>query len=286
MSFLNKYRNSTTNSAAAFENLNKSGGYQAPTDEWKLTIAADKSGSAVIRLLPDVRNDLPLIRWWEHYFRGPSGKYYNEKSLTTLGQPDPVSELNSTLWNSTDDDNSDERKQARNQKRKLVYVSNVLVIKDPAKPETVGKVYKWKYAKKLFDIITSVLMDEENPIDVFDPEHGANLNLVSSNQGGFVSYDKSRFGQPGPICKGNEKEIEAILGQTHDLAAIIDPSQFKSYDVLKAKLHDVLGVSQRQHGLSDAGQTVLASKTAAAFQAASDDEDDYAKFQRFADDMK
>ena len=216
---------------------------------WKPT--PDKAGNAlaVIRFLPgpavDGDDALPWVQYWDHGFQNKmTGKWYIEKSLTTIGQKDPVSEYNSTLWNSSSDDNSPERKQARDQKRRLHYVSNIYVVSDPKNPQNEGKVFLFKYGKKIFDKITKMMnpdLESEEAVNPYDLWNGANFKLKMTRQSGFPNYDESTFLAPGPLSKDDD-ELEKIWKSEYSLAEIVDAKNFKSYDQLKARLNDVLGL--------------------------------------------
>lgn len=223
---------------------------------WKPT--PDKSGNAlaVIRFLPgpavDGDDALPWVRYWDHGFQSKvTGKWYIEKSLTTFDQKDPVSEYNSQLWNSTQDDNSIERKQARDQKRRLHYVSNIFVVSDPKNPENEGKVFLFKYGKKIFDKITKMMnpdLESEQKVNPFDLWAGANFKLKVTRQGvniggrnvSFPNYDESVFLTPGPLS-ADDSEMEEIWKREHSLKDIVDPKNFKTYEELKRRLDDVIG---------------------------------------------
>lgn len=236
-----------------FEKLNKqlnemaSKGYSNPDADkyWKLTVDSSGNGYAVIRFLPPPKEeDIPFVRIWDHGFQGPGG-WYIEKSLTTIGKDDPVSEYNSSLWNSTNDDESPERKQARKQKRRLQYVSNIYVIKDPANPENEGKVFLYSYGKKIFDKINDMAhpsFEDETAVDVFDFWGGANFRLKARNVDGYRNYDKSDFDDPRPLFDDDD-ELEKIWEQQYSLQELIDPKNFKSYDELKERLNRVLKIS-------------------------------------------
>jgi hypothetical protein len=215
---------------------------------WKPT--PDKSGNAlaVIRFLPgpavDGEDALPWVQYWDHGFQNKiTGKWYIEKSLTTLGQKDPVSEYNTTLWNASGDDNSPERKQARDQKRRLHYVSNIKVISDPKNPQNEGKVFLFKYGKKIFDKITKMMnpdLESETKVNPFDLWNGAPFKLKMTRQSGFPNYDESTFLTPGPLSD-DDSELEAIWKSEYSLKEIVDPKNFKTYDELKKRLDDVNG---------------------------------------------
>lgn len=210
---------------------------------WEATVDKAKNGSAIIRFLDSPAGEsVPFVRIWTHAFKGPGGWYF-ENSRTTLGseEHDPVSELNSRLWNEGD------RGQAiaRAQKRKLSHISNILVVKDPAAPENEGKVFLYKYGKKIFDKINDKMTPTfagEEPVNPFDFWKGAHFRLRICDDAGYRSYDKSEFAAPAPLFSGDDADakIEAVWKQCHSLQAFIAPDQFKSYDVLKAKLNRVL----------------------------------------------
>jgi len=214
--------------------------------------ATDKAGNgfAVIRFLPAPANeDVPFIRLFEHGFKAPTGKYYIEKSLTTIGKQDPVGEYNQQLWNSTTDDSSPARKQVREQKRKLNYISNIYIVKDPANPENEGKVKLFKYGKKIFDKLNEAMnpqFADETPLNPFDLWDGANFKIKIRQVEGYRNYDKSEFDSAEPLSE-DDKVLEKIWKSEHSLQEFLDPKNFKDYDTLKKKLHAVLGLEQRQH---------------------------------------
>ena len=208
---------------------------------WKPTVDKSGNGYAVIRFLPAGEGeDLPWVRYWDHGFKGPTGRWYIERSLTSIGQPDPVSEINSVLWNS----GSDEDKQiARDRKRRLHYVANILVVSDPSNTDNDGKVFLFQFGKKIFDKITDIMtpqFQDEEPVNPFDFWEGSNFKLKIRNVEGYRNYDKSEFDSPKPLSD-DESELEAIYNKLHSLKEFNDPSAYKSYAELKAKLSQVLG---------------------------------------------
>ena len=225
---------------------------------WKPT--PDKSGNAlaVIRFLPgpavDGDDALPWVRYWDHGFQNKTtGKWYIEKSLTTFDEKDPVSELNSKLWNSTTDDNGPERKQARDQKRRLHYVANVYVVSDPQNKDAEGKVFLFKFGKKIMDKITKMMnpdLESEPRINPTDLWKGAHFKLKMTRQnvniGGrnvsFPNYDESTFLAPGPLDE-DDSVLETIWKNEYSLKEIIDRKNFKSYEELKKRLDEVNGLT-------------------------------------------
>lgn len=230
-----------TLSQAAAKLNNPEGGGGADDRFWKPEVDKAGNGYAVIRFLPAPDGeDVPFVRIWDHGFKGPGG-WYIEKSLTTLGQKDPVSEYNSELWNSGIESN---KKIVRDQKRRLGFISNIYVVKDPAHPENEGKVFLYQYGKKIFDKLNAAMHPEfqdEEPINPFDLWTGANFKLKIRQVEGYRNYDSSAFDTAGPLFDDDDK-LEAIWKKESGLQEFIDPKNFKSYDELKAKLHRVLNL--------------------------------------------
>ena len=221
------------------EKMNNTGG-QGDDRLWKLEVDKGGNGYAVIRFLPAPDGeDLPFVKLYSHAFQGPGG-WYIENSLTTLGQKDPVSEFNSQLWNNGTDAGKD---TARKQKRKLTYISNIYVVKDPANPENEGKTFLYKYGKKIFDKLTAAMQPEfedEEAIDPFDFWQGANFKLKAKNVAGYRNYDSSEFAATSALLDDDDA-MEAIWKKEYSLAELVANDQFKSYDELKTRLGYVLG---------------------------------------------
>jgi len=207
---------------------------------WKLE--ADKAGNATatIRFLPRAEGDeLPWVRVFNHGFQGPTGKWYIENSLTTLGENDPVGELNSRLWNTGNDA---DKEVARKQKRRLQYIANVLVVSDPKHPENEGQVRLFKFGKKIFDKIMDKArptFEDETPVNVFDLWEGADFKLRQRKVEGYPNYDQSVFNAPAPVAE-DEDAILAIVNSQHKLAEFLDRKNFKTYEELSRKLVSVL----------------------------------------------
>ena len=244
MSFANLKKQSKLGSLTAklvkeVEKMNSNG---ASGDDrlWKLDVDKSGNGYAVIRFLPAPENeDLPFVKLYSHAFQGPGG-WYIENSLTTLGQKDPVSEYNSQLWNNGTDAG---KELARKQKRKLTYISNIYVVKDPANPENEGKTFLFKYGKKIFDKLTAAMQPEfedEEAIDPFDFWQGANFKLKAKNVAGYRNYDSSEFAAVSPLLDDDDA-MESIWKKELSLSEFVAPTQFKTYDELKVRLEYVLG---------------------------------------------
>jgi hypothetical protein len=241
---LRKNRMSDINKlVAAAEKVGGNAGQQASYEDnrfWKPEVDKAGNGFAVLRFLPTpAGEDLPWTRYWDHGFQGPGG-WYIEKSLTSIGQNDPVGEVNTKLWNSGLDS---DKEIARKQKRRLHYVANVLVVSDPAHPENEGKVFLYQFGKKIFDKMMDVMQpqfQDEEPVNPFDLWEGANFKLKIRNVEGYRNYDKSEFDKKSAVS-ADESELEAIYSKVYSLKDFTDPSKYKTYDELKAKLERVLG---------------------------------------------
>ena len=225
------------------ENLNKSETKSGPDERlWKPEVDKAGNGYAVIRFLPAPNEeDLPWAQVWSHAFQGPGG-WYIENSLTTLGKKDPVSDLNRELWNSGAE-GSPQRTQARNQKRKLNYYSNIYVVKDSANPSNEGKVFLYRFGKKIFDKVMESMQpafEDETPVNPFDFWKGADFKLKITRVAGFWNYDKSEFDKPSVLGDLDDKELEGIWKTEHSLAAFTADDQFKTYEELKGRLESTL----------------------------------------------
>ena len=242
MSFASLKKSSFQDLLSKAENLNKSEAKGPDERLWKPEVDKAGNGYAVIRFLPAPDGeDLPWAQVWTHAFQGPGG-WYIENSLTTLGKKDPVSDLNRELWNSGGE-GSAQRTQARNQKRKLNYYSNIYVVKDSANPENEGKVFLYRYGKKIFDKIMESMQpafEDETPVNPFDFWKGADFKLKITKVAGFWNYDKSEFDAPSTLGDLKDKELEALWKQEYSLSAFTADDQFKSYDELRERLERTL----------------------------------------------
>ena len=207
---------------------------------WKPEMDKSGNGFAVIRFLPAVKDeDMPWAKVWNHAFQGPTGQWYIENSLTSVGDKDPVSEHNTKLWNSGLES---DKEIARKQKRKLQYFSNIYVVTDKLHPENEGKVFLFRYGKKIFDKLMEAMQPQfpdETPINPFDFWEGANFRLKIRKVDGYWNYDKSEFESPTALFDTDDK-IEEVWGKQYPLAEFTAPTNFKSYDELKTRLDAVL----------------------------------------------
>ena len=210
--------------------------------QWKPSVDKSGNGYAVIRFLPSVDDtEVPWAQYFDHGFKGPTGRWYIERSRTSLGEPDPLSDMNSQLWNSGHEEDKD---IARSRKRRLHYVSNIEVITDTTNPDNEGKVFLYEYGKKIFTKVMDAMQPEfpgEEPLNPFDFWDGANFKIKIRQVEGYRNYDKSEFDAPSPHKGGDEKELEKVFESLYSLAEYSDPAQYKSYADLEKKLLEVLG---------------------------------------------
>jgi len=256
---------------------------------WKPELDKTGNGYAVIRFLPAVEGeDLPWQRIWSHAFQDKGG-WYIENSLTTLGQKDPVSEENTRLWNTGLDS---DKEIARKRKRKLSYYSNILVVSDPKHPENEGKVFLFKFGKKIFDKITEAMnpaFEDEKAVNPFDFWEGANFKLKIRKVDGYWNYDKSEFEQPSRI-KPTDEEIDKIWKSQYALKPFVDPSNFKSYDELKEKLNKTLTGQRSTESVEDidlppvSNDIPTSSNNSVEEVESSNDSDDLSYFSKLAED--
>jgi hypothetical protein len=290
-SFANLKRNSGNldKLAKAIEQLNSA---ETPSKEdhfWKPEVDKAGNGYAVIRFLPQPSVDgddaLPWVKVFNHGFQGPGG-WYIENSLTTLGQKDPVSEYNSQLWNSGIEAN---KEVARKQKRRLSYIANVYIVEDSKNPQNEGKVFLYKFGKKIFDKINEAMnpqFEDEKAVNPFDLWEGANFKLKIRKVEGYQNYDKSEFESSSALLNDDDK-LEAIWKKEYSLKEFLAPENFKTYDELKARLDKVLGVD----GSAPAPRTTVEQAKAMPRKPApaedsgiAEDDDDLAYFSKLAED--
>ena len=259
---------------------------------WKPELDKSGNGYAVIRFLPQPSGeDLPWVRMWSHAFKGPGG-WYIENSLTTLSKKDPVSEYNTELWNSGRESDKD---TARKQKRILKYYSNIYVVSDSKHPENEGKVFLFRFGKKIFDKLTEAMspeFEDEKALNPFDFWEGANFKLKVRKVDGYWNYDKSEFDTPSSLLDGDDGQLEATYQQLHGLTDFLKEENFKTYDELKSKLHRTLtgsgvqGTVEKFTPAPKAESSAPAPTAPASSDVSGDNEDDdtLSYFAKLADD--
>jgi hypothetical protein len=248
MSFANlkRGRGDLSSLVEAANKVATGGGEKRGTDTrfWQPTRDKMGNGYAVVRFLPG-KDDTgtPWTRYWDHAFKGPTGQWYIEKSLTSISLQDPLSELNSKMWNSG---NEADKAVVRARKRNLKYVANVLIVSDPSNPENEGQLKLYRFGKKIFDKIMDSMQPQfpdEKPVNPFDMWEGADFTIKIRKVEGYPNYDASAFKAPSAVMGGDESKLEELYDKQHSLVEWTDPAQYKSYDELKSRLALVLGES-------------------------------------------
>lgn len=244
------------------------------------------NGEAIIRFLPPHESeDIPFVHWKYYRFQGPTGEWYNAKSLKNLGQPDPVHEFNRDLWALGTEDAKD---QYRKQKHKETFVANVYVIKDKNSPENEGKVFKYRFGPLIWKMIKEQMQpefDDIEPVNPFDPVEGANFRLRFKTSK-WRDYSASKFDNPSPLFKDN-KQLEEVLATCYPLQPLVSEDKFKTYDELKARLHRVLALDtpvNRKPRLDDEDEVEAPKAKAASSRQSALTEDDDEDFSFAVDD--
>jgi len=244
MAGFSDFKKKSKNSVASLtERLDKMSSKDSYKDDrlWKPGIDKAGNGYAVIRFLPEIEGeDTPFVAVYSHAFKGKGGWLF-ENCLTTLGEKCPICQANTELWNSGIED---DKNIARNRKRKLTYISNILVVEDPANPENKGKVFLYQYGTKIFQKIQALAHPEfkdETAVDPFNFWTGADFKIKIRNVGGYVNYDRSEFAASAPLLGGEDKKLEELWKKQYALKEFTDKSQFKSYEELQARLKKATG---------------------------------------------
>jgi len=275
--------NNVENLSKKLEEMNKKNSYKDDRF-WRPELDKSSNGYAVIRFLPEVEGeDVPWAKYHSHGFQGPGG-WYIENSRTTLGEKDPVSEMNSQLWNSGSEKDKD---IARSRRRKTNFVSNIYVVSDPANPENEGKVFLFRYGQKIFNKIQEAMQPEfedEEPMNPFNMWKGADFKLKIRRVSGFLNYDKSEFTSPAALLE-DDSALEDAWKKQYPLSEFTDPANFKSYDDLKQRLNSVLGeniravVEEKKSSAEDIEMPVTSDSTE---ETTSDESDALSYFEKLA----
>lgn len=270
---------------------NKEDGKKSYEDDrfWKPTVDKAGNGMATIRFLPSPEGeDMPWVQVFSHSIQGPTGQWLIDNCLTTINQKCPVCEHNTVLWNSGIEAN---KEIVRKQKRKLQYIANIYIVKDPSNPENDGTVRLFKFGKKIFDKLNDLMnpeFEDESPVNPFDLWEGANFKLKIRKVEGYQNYDKSEFDKPSPLSKDDDY-LERIWKFEHKLGEFLDKSNFKSYDQIKERLNVVLGIAGAVGaitGTSSPVQRVAQQNTAPVTKTAADDDsdEDLSYFEKLAEE--
>jgi len=219
-------------------------GSQRQDDEryWKPDLDKAGTGSAIIRFLPAKADEgFPFVQLWTHGFQGPTGKWFIDNCPTSIEEDCPVCKANTELWNTGSEA---KKKTASSRKRKLNYISNVLIVNDPKHPENNGKVFLYKYGKKIFEKIKDLIdppaeFADMASVDPFDMAEGANFKLRIVRVDNFPNYDKSSFDNPTAI--GDADRIAEVESQLIPLTELLDKKHFKSFEDLKKRFDQTTG---------------------------------------------
>jgi hypothetical protein len=250
---------------------------------WTLTRDDAGNGYAVIRFLPPKDGEeRAFFRYWTYFFKGPSGKTYSNDCLSSIGLPDPAKEYYKSLWNKGDPASIAE---ARAMQRSERYIANILVINDPANPENNGKVFLYRFPKKIFTSKIKPLMfpdealgeEANNPTDFWTGQNfKLKVKLVGDDKKKYPNYDESSFMTPSQIAKTDE-DIQAIYDSVYSLKEFQDPANYKSYDECKKRLNEVLsdtGEAPKTMSEVDTQMDRLVQKSSSPTTNSSKDDDD------------
>jgi len=209
---------------------------------WRAQVDKAGNGHARIRFLPATDGEtIPWVKYFSHGFKDVGG-WYIENCRTSIGEKDPVADANNVLWETGLEAN---KNLARDRKRRLHYVSNILVIDDPEHPENNGKVFLFKYGKKIFDKINDKMhpeFEDDVAVNPFDFWEGANFKLRIRKVEGYTNYDKSEFETPEAVHDDDET-IENLWKIEHALKPFLEADFYKPYTVLKEKFERVIGLT-------------------------------------------
>lgn len=296
-SLKNKSSAFDSNLLKAVEQLNSSSSYEDENNKfWKCEVDKSGNGMATIRFLPapevDGDSGLPFVKLFSHGFQN-NGKWLIDDCPTTINEPCPICEKNSELWNSGIKANRDIVSGTRDnqgRKRKLSYIANIYVVSDPKHPENEGKVFLYKFGKKIFDKLTEAMhpaFEDEQKINPFNLWEGANFKLKIRKVDGYQNYDKSEFESPGPLA--SDAEMEKIWNSEFSLKELVDPKKFKSYDKLKERLDMVLGTAETARKttvetIRESAPKAVEDDAPWSESTTNDDEDDLAYFANLVDD--
>lgn len=257
----------------------------------------DKAGNAFaeIRFLPtpppDGEDGLPWVKYFQYGFEGPGGWYVN-RSLVSLGKPDPVAEYYYKLRNTGLEN------EAKRLNRSMYFVSNIYVVSDSAQPEAAGKVFKYRYGKKIFSKIEEKMRPTfpgEVGFDPFDFWKGANFKLkvktVKDGDRNFPDYTNSEFAAPSVFFGGDDKSLEELWKSLPSLKEVNDPKNYKTYEELQALLNKALRIKDDEPRVEVAPKPTIESKIAKEEKVTppwedsvvDDDDEMLKKFQDLAD---
>jgi hypothetical protein len=304
MSFANLKRSSKANFKSLADKMTQESKGSSFSDDRIWTPDIDKSGSgfAIIRFLPEADGeDFPYVKTYTHGFK-QGNKWFIENCPTTIGNPCPVCEANSELWNTEIKENQE---IVRRRKRSLRYMSNIIVLSDSKRPENEGRVFLFSYGQKIFDKLMSAIkpeFDDEEPFNPFDLWGGAPFKLKIRQVEGFRNYDKSEFGDRGPLFDDDDAMAKVWESQ-YKLKEFLAPARFNPYEEIKKRFNAFIkGGTYTTPTPQNEGdqnedtppweppaqeprrQAARKDPAPASEAAASDDDDDFKMFRSLIDD--
>ena len=296
MSYLDKLKNNSKSNLQKIAEASTSAGQNTKRNDddgvWKYELNKNGVASAVLRFLPIPEVDstdekaLPWVSVTSFAFKEPeTGLWYIEKSLRTIGKEDPVQNEQNRLYTLGQNGDKEAEEANKRRRRKVQYYSNVYVVEDPANPENEGKVFLFRYGKKIFDKLMSLInVDEslgETPVDPFNLMEGVNFRLKVKKVDGYPNYDASSFSDPVAISNKAGKpltddQIEEVLGSMTSLLAFLDEKNFKSFEELQKRFDKVRGMEDE--GIMSSPKDRLEKNKRKVEEDEDDDDDDLPPF--------
>ena len=237
--------------------------YEVDDRFYKLSRDKNDNGGALIRFVVD-KNSKPFVKMTKITARHPketgNKRFVSEWSPLTIGKPDPFNEKFIKLWTE-----EGRKEEAKKYSRAFRYITNIVVIKDPANPENEGKTFLLDMSPTLFQKLKEAIEPTEAEIAlgaeskaVFDPINGYSFLLkVSKANTGFLSYETSKFKEETSAIYKNVAEAEKeIKKNTYDLSEFLKPENFLSYEELQQKLAWFDGGDAKETAEETAKETV------------------------------
>lgn len=258
-------RQDPTKLQAQLATLQGGGGYQKDEKEWKPTLDSAGNGSAVIRFLPARSDDeLAIVKLVTHGIKR-NNQWFINNCPSTHGDYDgcPVCKYIS-------ENDLFEKAQVKGSaaeillngknglKRGTGYWANILVIKDPSAPANEGKVFKYRFGKKIYDKILAKIKGDESlgeaAQDVTCPFAGSDFAMKLKKVSGFTNYDDCNFRNPSEIANINDQGFaQQLMDGMSDLRPIVSKDKFKSFDELNKQFTKVMGGTTAAAAGSTAG---------------------------------
>ena len=223
--------------------------FESDGTEWKIT--QDKKtgeGSAVIRFLPEASETAnTFVKLVNHGFQ-KNGKWYIENCSSTHGDWDSCPACAWIKEQNWDYNNEADKKAMYGSgvTRKTSFWANILVVKDPGNKENEGKIFKFRFGKKIMDKVQAEVDVDvelgETPCDVTCPFEGKNFLMKLKKVGGNNNYDDSKFQGVSAIDNIDDEAVQKeIFEGMHDIMSIVAKDKFKSMEDLSTAFNRVMG---------------------------------------------